>query len=176
MIITPGARAAAARAHDLAYVLLSRSAAHPAQDALLAMVEHLDTAGDSLATEPAAELTGTAPTALPIRATVALMECRLLAEDTPAAGIAPAVLDYVTAPVAGATRPALPPLTPARTVHRHQEDNLRTRIGLACHDLDATSDPVTRYAYLALLVSLHQQHAALTAEIAAANPRPTPRP
>ncbi|MFC8723720.1 hypothetical protein [Streptomyces bacillaris] len=173
--ITPAARAAA-RARDLAYVLLSRSALHPAQDVLLQMVEHLDTAAFALETEPAPVLDGiTITNTTPFDTAFALMQCQALALDNPHAGIAEEIFQYVTAPITG-RNPELPALKPASPQLARQETGLLTRIALATHDLNATSNPTTRYAILSALVALHRSLHVLTASVATDNARPGNRP
>ncbi|MFD8820774.1 hypothetical protein ACFV1C_00145 [Streptomyces sp. NPDC059605] len=176
MTITATARAAANRARDLAYVLLSRTPLHPAEDVLLQMVELLDTAGYAFETEDAPVMDGiTITNTIPAAAALALMECRALAEDNPATGIAGEVFAYVTAPITGRTA-QLPKVNPTSPQLGRQEASLLTRIALAVHDLDATNEPTTRYATLATLVDLHRQLDRLAADATVDNNRPCNRP
>jgi hypothetical protein len=156
--VTHTARAAAARAEDLATVLRSRTPAHPAADVLTEMAAHLDTAARSLATEDAPVLDGiTVTNTTPFDAAAALMHCMALALDNPAAGIEEEVFYYVTAPIT--RRTVEPPLY----VRGREAAGLMTRMALAAHDLDALSlaDSTSRIALLAILVDLHHQHAEL---------------
>ncbi|MGW1353046.1 hypothetical protein ACWCQE_27825 [Streptomyces sp. NPDC002409] len=173
MTITATARAAANRAHDLAYILLSRTPLHPAEDVLLQMVELLDTAGCAFETEDAPVMDGITNT-IPATAALALMKCRALAEDTPTTGIASEVFAYVTAPITGRTA-QLPKVNPTSPQLGRQEASLLTRIALAVHDLDATNQPTTRYAALAILVDLHRQLDHLAAAATVDNNRPCNR-
>ncbi|MFC9341460.1 hypothetical protein ACFTY9_25525 [Streptomyces sp. NPDC057021] len=177
MTITAAAVDAAARAHALAYVLLSRTPLHPAQDVLMQMVEHLDTAALAFETDEAPVMDGiTATNTTPIDAGMALMQCMALATDSPVADIADQVFYYVTAPIS--RRPVdLPQLNPVSTQHARQEGRLRTQIALAAHDLDTSSpaDLTTRIGYLALLVDLHRNFADLTASVEVDNACPCNR-
>ncbi|GHA94419.1 hypothetical protein [Streptomyces chryseus] len=177
MTITATAVDAAARARALAYVILSRAALHPAQDALTEMVEHLDTAALAFEAEDAPVIDGvTVTNTTPIDAGMALVQCMALAVDNPAAGIPDEVFYYVTAPIS--RRPVdLPQLNPVSTQHARQEGRLRTQIALAAHDLDASSpaDETTRIAHLAVLLDLHRNFARVAAAVAVDNARPCNR-
>ncbi|MFE3378748.1 hypothetical protein [Streptomyces anulatus] len=175
MTITATARTAAARARDLAYVLLSRAALHPAQDVLLQMVEHLDTAALALETEPAPVFDGiTVTNTTPFDTAAALMQCQALALDNRTAGVTEELFQYVTAPITRNT-PELPELKPVSPQLARQEISLLTRIALAAHDLDSTSDSTTRYAILAALMDLHRKFRTLAAAVAVDNARPCNR-
>ncbi|GGW99943.1 hypothetical protein [Streptomyces chryseus] len=174
MTTTPAARDAATRARALAYVLLSRAALHTAQDVLMQMVEHLDTAAHAFETEEPPVMDGvTVTNTTPIDAGMAIVQCMALAVDNPAARIPDEVFYYVTAPI---SRRAveLPQLNPMSTQLARQEGRLRTQIALAAHDLDASSpaDETTRIAHLAVLVDLHRTFARVAAAVAVDNARP----
>ncbi|WP_327415428.1 hypothetical protein [Streptomyces sp. NBC_01233] len=177
MTTTTAARDAASRARALAYVILSRAALHPAQDVLMQMVEHLDTAAVAFETDQAPVMDGvTVTNTTPIEAGMALMQCMALAVDNPRAGIADQVFYYVTAPI---SRRAveLPQLNPVSTQLARQEGRLRTAIALAAHDLDASSpaDETTRIAYLAVLVDHHRNFGRVAAAVEVDNARPCNR-
>lgn len=156
--VTHAARAAAARAEDLATVLRSRTTGHPAADVLNQMAAHLDAAAQVLATQDAPVLDGiTITNTTPFDAAAALMHCQALALDNPAAGIGEEVFCYVTAPI---TRRAV---EPAMYVRGREATGLMARMALAVHDLDALSlaASTSRIALLAILVDLHHAHAEL---------------
>ncbi|MEW2071804.1 hypothetical protein [Streptomyces sp. NPDC007346] len=140
------ARAAAARTRDLADIISSRTALHPAQDVRLKMIDYL--------TAAAGAFEGSDGTVTPFGAAAALLQCQALADNRPAAGIAEDVFYYVAAPVSR-WNPEVPDLTPVSPVLAGQESRLRTQIRLAAHDLDRESDATTRHAILATLADLH---------------------
>lgn len=140
------ARAAAARARDLADIISSRTALHPAQGVRLRMIDYLTAAAEAFE--------GSDGTVTPFAAAAALIQCQALADSHPAAGVAEAVFAYVAAPVSR-WNPEVPDLNPVSPVLAGQESRLRTQIRLAAHDFDREGDATTRYALLATLADLH---------------------
>ncbi|MFG2404240.1 hypothetical protein ACGFR8_07850 [Streptomyces brevispora] len=159
------ARAAAARTRDLADIISSRTALHPARDVRLRMIDYLTAAAAAFEESDGA--------VTPFGAAAALLQCQALADNHPAAGVAEDVFYYVAAPVSRCN-PEVPDLAPVSSVLAGQESRLRSQISLAAHDLDREGDATNRYAILATLADLHYRFDRLAETVQADNLRPTP--
>ncbi|MDN3056876.1 hypothetical protein PH213_20440 [Streptomyces sp. SRF1] len=173
---THTAQLAADRARTLADIVRDRAPLNPARNALLAIAAHLGASAEAFETDEPFVIEGvTVTNTIPADAAVSLHQAQTIAEDNPRIAYLRHVIDYVTAPI---TRrlPEHPPLNPVSNQLARQESGLRTRIALAAHDLDRTTDPTTRHAVLANLADLHRSFNRLADAVAVDNARPCNRP
>lgn len=157
------ALASADRAADLADIFRRKAPGHPAGAALLVIAGHLSTAAAALRSYIPPVIDGiTVTSTTPGEAVFALMECLVVAEDTPELHLPDGLFMAVTSPITRRrVHKLLPDLTPADGQTAAEAERTRTAIRLIEHELAQPCDPETRYAGLYTLVNLCEMYGRL---------------